>query len=334
MVRAALATLAALLLQSTHATPITSGDQHHESDEDPQATLPASFNARVDSNAIGLGRVVNVTIDSSGFTPTANGTTFWPFVNDSQYGSFVTCAVAGRSPTADGGCFILLPLAVVGSANIKIAVLRGGRTWGGGINTTVGLPCDQAKGCVYPVGTPFPAAADVLSSSPSVNIKVLYRKIKLPAGTRSSQGEQHDVCIDWEPWHTRFNAGRWIGRPGASAMPLVGMYSSYHTSVIRQHAIWLIEAGVTCIEIDWSNSLWGHQKWAARSIGAQDLNNATVLALQVYAEMRKEGHDVPKALFSMTGPRTFPSPTHSTYETDESLWRSDRSGERPASNTG
>ena len=93
-------------------------------------------------------------------------------------------------------------------------------------------------------------------------------------------------------------------------MPLVGMYSSYHTGVIRQHAIWLIEAGVTCIEIDWSNSLWGHQKWAQRGIGAQDLNNATVLALQVYAEMRKEGHDVPKALFMVglqNGPPATPS---------------------------
>jgi len=53
-----------------------------------------------------------------------------------------------------------------------------------------------------------------------------------------------------------------------------------NVDVIRQHAFWIIEAGVTCIEIDWSNSLWGGQKWSDRSIGAQELNNATVLALE------------------------------------------------------
>ena len=67
------------------------------------------------------------------------------------------------------------------------------------------------------------------------------------------------------------------------------MYSSFHVGVIRQHAIWLIEAGITCIEIDWSNSLWGHQRWAARGAGAQQLNNATALALHTYAQMRLDG---------------------------------------------
>lgn len=311
-----LATLASAGL-ALQASAISSDDEASVQALAATSAPPVFFSVRVDRHTIGLGRVVNVTIDPSGFAPTGNGTTFWPFVNGSQYGSFVTCAVAGRSPVVDGGCSILLPLAVVGSSDIKVAVLRDGRTWGGEINTTaagcqrVGCPpCDQAKGCVYPVGTPFPAATEVLSSSPSVSVEVLYRKIQLPAGTRSPQGRHHEVCMDWEPWHTRLNTGRWIGRPGASAMPLVGMYSSYNTDVIRQHAIWLIEAGVTCIEIDWSNSLWGHQKWAQRGTGAQDLNNATVLALQVYAEMRKEGHDVPKALFMIglqNGPPATPS---------------------------
>ena len=54
-----------------------------------------------------------------------------------------------------------------------------------------------------------------------------------------------------------------------------------------------------------SNSLWGEQKWAARSPGAQQLNNATVLALQTYAQMRTEEHTAPKALF-MVGLRNGP----------------------------
>jgi hypothetical protein len=286
----------------------------------PLAVVPQHFAISTSDAQVGLGKVVNVSIDAGAFPPTPNGTVFWPFVNDSQWGSFVTCAVAGRTATLDGGCSILLPLPVVGTATIKVGVLVGGRTWGGTVNASdPALPCDQARGCTYPVGTPFPAAAGaVLSrSSSGLSVEVLYRRISLPPGA-SSSAEQHDVCMDWEPWHTRHNSNRWMGRPGASAMPLVGMYGSFHIGVIRQHAIWMIEAGVTCIEIDWSNSLWSHQKWSARSIGVQELSNATALALRTYAIMRAEGHDTPKALF-MVGLRNGPPATPSEVG-NEALW--------------
>lgn len=220
---------------------------------------PAAFHIALDRTTVPLGRVVNVSVDASGFAPSRNGTIFWPFVNGSQWGSFVTCAVAGRAPALDGGCSILLPLPYAGPAHISVAVLREGRGWGGGINTTgkgcqrngCGT-CDTARGCVYPVGTPFPsdASTEVLSRSAVATATVTHRRVSLPPGA-GGVGEQHDVCMDWEPWHTSLNTNRWIGRPGASAMPLVGMYSSFHVGVIRQHAIWLIEAGITCIEIDW-----------------------------------------------------------------------------------
>ena len=289
-------------------------------DEQQAPGSPPSFKINTGSASVGLGRVVNVTIDASGFAPTPIGTVFWPFVNGSQWGSFATCAVAGRSPGIDGGCAILLPLPYAGKADIRIAVLRKGRLWGGEVNLTEPPPhhyhptanttCDTARGCIYPVGTPFPDTAEVISSSSVASVSVTHRLIKLPAGATLPGGEQHDVCMDWEPWHTKLNSNRWINRPGASAMPMVGMYSSFHPGVIRQHAIWLIEAGITCIEIDWSNSLWGHQEWSARGAGAQELNNATILALDTYAEMRAEGHDAPKALFMIglkNGPPATPS---------------------------
>jgi hypothetical protein len=46
-------------------------------------------------------------------------------------------------------------------------------------------------------------------------------------------------------------------RPGAAGIPVLGMYSSFHLDVIRQHAFWMVEAGVNCILVDWSNNLWG-----------------------------------------------------------------------------
>ena len=282
---------------------------------------PAHFAISASAKEVGLGRVVNISVDACGFAPSPNGTVFWPFVNGSQWGSFVTCAVAGRPSTLDGGCSILLPLPYVGTAAISVAVLVTAREWGGYINASnPALPCDEARGCIYPVGTPFPTGAlavrDVVSRSSDVNVAVQYRRISLPLGTDS--GEQHDVCMDWEPWHTRHNAGKWIGRPGTSAMPMLGMYGSLHPGVIRQHAIWMTEAGITCIEIDWSNSLWSHRKWAARSVGVQELSNATALALRTYSVMRTEGHDAPKALF-MVGLKNGPPATPSEVG-NEALW--------------
>ena len=46
-------------------------------------------------------------------------------------------------------------------------------------------------------------------------------------------------------------------RPGAAGIPILGMYSSFHLGVVRQHAFWMVEAGVNCILVDWSNNLWG-----------------------------------------------------------------------------
>ena len=45
-------------------------------------------------------------------------------------------------------------------------------------------------------------------------------------------------------------------RPGAAGIPILGMYSSFHPAVIRQHSFWMVEAGVNCILVDWSNNLW------------------------------------------------------------------------------
>ena len=54
-------------------------------------------------------------------------------------------------------------------------------------------------------------------------VDVEFRRITLPAGAAGDTNGR-EVCIDWEPWHTEHNAGRWMGRPGASAIPMVGMY--------------------------------------------------------------------------------------------------------------
>ena len=130
-------------------------------------------------------------------------------------------------------------------------------------------------------------------------------------------------------------------RPGAAGIPLLGMYSSFHPGVVRQHAFWMVEAGVNCILVDWSNNLWGGASscnsvlvwrvfssslkyrfsgtpWDARSRGVQELVNATSLALRTYSRLRAEGHDVPRAII-MIGLQNGP-PADPKALGDESQW--------------
>jgi hypothetical protein len=122
-----------------------------------------------------------------------------PMACRTQWGAFVTCRVEGRSPGVDGGCTIMLPLAYSGVATIDVAVLAGGRHWG------------STPPAVYPVGTPFPDPSIVIAqSAQAVRVNVTYRAVRWPVGAGSGGNTTHDVCMDWEPWHTEHNAGRLV----------------------------------------------------------------------------------------------------------------------------
>ena len=79
---------------------------------------------------------------------------------------------------------------------------------------------------------------------------------------------------------------------------------------MRQHAIWMTEAGVTCINVDWSNMLWTKIAWSARGPNVDELCNATGLLLQEYAAMRAEGHDTPKVMIMVGLTNMLPSSLH------------------------
>ena len=83
--------------------------------------------------------------------------------------------------------------------------------------------------------------------------------------------------MDWEPWFTRNNLGDkpWLQRPGAEGVPILGLYSSFNSNVVRQHAIWFAEAGINCILVDWSNNLWRNISWEDRPLDIQEIINAT-----------------------------------------------------------
>jgi len=149
--------------------------------------------------------------------------------------------------------------------------------WGSGLEGWPGLSPQND----FPVGTPLPQGA---STSNPLSIRVHRRTIN------NVRDPEHLVGMEWEPWFTPRNA-RW---DTAEAVPLVGNYDSFNTDAIRQHALWMTEAGVNFLLVDWSNNLWGKEHWSERAPGVNELMRGTTLLLDTYAQMRKEGIPVPQ----------------------------------------
>jgi hypothetical protein len=133
------------------------------------------------------------------------------------------------------------------------------------------------------VGFPLPYGADI---SAAVAVEVTPRTIEV------HEDPEHLVGVQWEPWFTPMNA-YW---QTAQAVPVVGFYDSNNEDVMRQHALWLMDAGVNFIFVDWSNHIWGKKHWDERPPNADQIIDATTHTLKFYARLRKEGLPVPKVV--------------------------------------
>ncbi|MGC8669364.1 MAG: hypothetical protein ACP5VE_14755 [Chthonomonadales bacterium] len=146
----------------------------------------------------------------------------------------------------------------------------------------------------FPVGLPMPR--DAVCSNPVI-VRVLPRRIV------HHTDPNHLVGMEWEPWFTPLNV-RW---DTAEAVPVLGNYSSYDRRVIRQHALWMIEAGVDFLLVDWTNNLWGKQHWSERGPYVDELIRGTTAMLDEYALMKRQGIPVPKVTLLLgldNGPQT------------------------------
>ena len=159
------------------------------------------------------------------------GLRVWAFVNGSQWGAPVT------PPHTQ----LLLPMPRAGEATVSLALLPLSS-----FPSPADLPVKSPGG--FPVGTPLAQVANSSTlRSNTITVHVRQRRIAPPA--RRSP-DQPLVLIEWE---SEFSAhyNTWISR---EATPLCGLYSSYNTDVHRQHAHWLVEAGVDAVLMDWVDS--------------------------------------------------------------------------------
>ena len=134
--------------------------------------------------------------------------------------------------------------------------------------------------------TGTPIREGLIASKPA-HVDVEWRKLDaIPSDP------EHLVGVQWEPWFTPLNAS-WTT---AQAVPLMGLYWSFNRDVTRQHMLWLMESGTDFLIVDWTNHLWGKEHWDERPDGTNEIILATTLALEVLAELRDEGHPVPRVV--------------------------------------
>jgi hypothetical protein len=131
--------------------------------------------------------------------------------------------------------------------------------------------------------TPFPVGTSMISDyyaiSNKVSVQVLARIIKNPY---TPVNATRYIGMEWEPWFTPLN-DRW---DTGESVPIVGNYDSFNIDVITQHTIWMIEAGIDFIMVDWTNNLWEKNHWSERNPNVQELVNATTFTLDVYHNIR------------------------------------------------
>jgi hypothetical protein len=221
----------------------------------------STISIQVDQNSIRMGGMVRVTAS----VPDRAGLLLLPYVNGRRWG-------AHERPDADGKAVFHIPLPNPGPARIEVAAARLLPGWMG-----------QDDPDLLLAGRPLPAE---LPRSSAVQVEVTWRSFP-PREPGASL-----FCMQWEGWFVR-GLDSWRS---AHAVPLMGFFDSTNRDMLRQHFLWMMEEGVDCLLSDWTNHLWGKQHWDERPDTTNAINHATMMALEVLAEMRDEGHPVPKMI--------------------------------------
>lgn len=205
----------------------------------------------------------------------------FPFLNGSQWGAPVTLTANGVASTgrSSGSRTLAIPIPHAGLASLILVVVE--RPLAG---VTVGLPLSSLR--------------DLVAISNSLNLTVRHRAIVRLGNRRGVHfGSQ------WEPAIAADGVGPGGGGTGWSsneAVPLVGRYSAFDYSVLKQHAIWLAESGIDSLLVDWSNNI-GSTIARFDQIPAMSwkIINGTTFALRGYERLHREGIPCPKIALMM-----------------------------------
>ncbi len=226
-------------------------------------TKQGRIEIELDKDKVSMGQ--NVALKATFFPPEGKNASDYlllPFVERKRWG-------AHEFPNKKGEANFLIPLPNIGYSDIEvIAVKRTNNSWRGLDDITI-----------LRTGTPMPYDA-IKSNKKEVNVE--WRDFKPKHKTKSV------FAMQWEPWFT----------PGwawstAHAVPLMGFYDCTNQDVLRQQVLWMMDMGINCLVVDWSNHIWGAEHWTERGGGADQIIHVTQMFLEVLADMRDEGLPVP-----------------------------------------
>ncbi len=211
-----------------------------------------------------------------------------PFVNKRRWG-------AHEKPDASGKAIFFLPFPNPGLAQVEV----------------IAIPMDDNKWPWLKNKELLLAGSQIVNEgihSNVIGINVEWRKMPQLKKSKIITGMQ------WEPWFIG-NTSSW---QTAQAVPLVGYYNSFNRDVIRQHVLWMIDAGIDFIMPDWSNHIWGCKHWNDRATSTNMILHATQLFLETLADMKSEGIEVPQVVL-MPGLSNGP-PAEMTALNEELEW--------------
>lgn len=214
-----------------------------------------------------------VAFDVAFASPTRLEAVLWAFVNGTQWGAPSTLGRAGRAR-------LLLPIPHAGEATVDALVLPTG-----------------VKGCSgnFTVGTPISAWAPLASAkAAALRVHVADRAIVRMGGRAGAP----KLGLQWEPWFSPRGQQN-IQWATHEAVPLLGYYSSFDPSVIKQHAIWWAGSGVEWINVDWTNNLWGKSSLSEMDAFGWAVVNGTSVAVDTYRQLEEEGIPCPKIALMM-----------------------------------
>jgi hypothetical protein len=217
----------------------------------------------VDIDQVEMGRTIQIEAVLKDFNP-GERMILLPFVNGKRWGS-------NEFADKNGTASFIIPLPNPGPALIQvIAVPAQTDTW-------LGLdPFDR----LLKTGTYMPESEH---KSNTCLVEVKDRDVP-----RKRSGETL-FGVQWESWFLPESS--WETSQG---VPIMGIYDNTDLDVYRQQILWFMDMGVDFIIPDWSNHIWGKKHWTERSASADGILHTTQLFLEVLADMRDEGLDVPK----------------------------------------
>jgi hypothetical protein len=227
-------------------------------------TMKGSLAVTVDKATIEMGRSVRI---DAAFIPPAGEKpgdfVLLPYVNQRRWGHHEFTDSLGHAR-------FMIPLPNVGKAEIVLIALPRNRDLWYGLE-------DKS---LLRTGTVMPEKG------------IVSNELSIAVSWRDFPEEDHSgsvFAMQYEPWfHPDFS---WSS---AHAIPLMGFYDCTNPDVLRQHVLWLMDMGIDCMVIDWSNHIWGAEHWKDRSKGAVGILHMTELLLEVLADMRDEGLPIPR----------------------------------------